>query len=155
MEAIGAVDELNAHLGLCATTGEKDALAAQLITLCAKLFELGADLADTESSTPGAKRLLPAGAEQELEVWIDGWEAVLPPLRHFILPGGSERSARLQVARAVCRRAERSLVTIWEAGDALPPGALAFVNRLGDLLFVMARVANQAAGVGEVEWRGK
>lgn len=154
VEAIGAVDEANAHLGLCAACQPKDALTAQLITLQIRLFELGADVANLKAAQDPAGCLLAPGAEAELETWIDSWEATLPPLRHFILPGGCERSARLQVARAACRRAERALVALAESGEALPATALVFVNRLSDLLFVMARAANRAAGVGDVEWRG-
>ncbi len=164
VEAIGAVDELNAHLGLCAVcappgaqSGQdipNDALTAQLVTLGARLFELGADVANPRSAGDPAQRLLAPTAESELEGWIDAFEQGLPPLRHFILPGGSERSARLQVARAVCRRTERSLVALAQAGEAVAPENLAFINRLGDWLFVAARVANQTAGAPEVIWRG-
>ncbi len=158
VEAIGAVDELNTHLGLCAACGrgrEKDALNVQLITLGARLFELGADVANPRSAGDPGQRLLCPAAESELEGWIDAWEQTLPPLRHFILPGGSERAARLQVARAVCRRAERCLVALAQASEAVAPENLAFVNRLGDWLFVAARVANQVAGETEVIWQGK
>jgi cob(I)alamin adenosyltransferase len=86
----------------------------------------------------------------QLELMIDRLEEQLPPLRHFILPGGSNAGALLHLARTVCRRAERRVVSL--GSGAVDPIIVVYLNRLSDLLFVMARVANQRAGTGEVEW---
>ena len=119
------------------------------------LFALGARLAD-----PGHKiadrvtkaAVAPADIAR-LEGWIDALESALPPLRRFILAGGSQAGAALHLARTVCRRAERAMVALL-AGDkeAFEPDLLIYVNRLSDLLFVMARRANQRAGTPEIEW---
>jgi cob(I)alamin adenosyltransferase len=87
---------------------------------------------------------------RRLEVWIDEAEAELQPLRRFILPGGAPAGAALHVARTICRRAERCIVSLGDG--AVDPDLLAYVNRLSDLLFVLARVANARAGVADVEW---
>jgi cob(I)alamin adenosyltransferase len=85
-----------------------------------------------------------------LEEWIDALDAELPPLRRFLLPGGSDPGARLHLARVVCRRAERRVVAL--GAEAVDPILLVYLNRLSDLLFVMARTANRRAGVSELEW---
>jgi cob(I)alamin adenosyltransferase len=114
------------------------------------LFALGSRLADPSHRIAG--RVTKAAIAPEdiarLEGWIDELEAELPPLRRFVLPGGSAGGAALHVARTVCRRAERAIVTL----DGIEPDLLVFVNRLSDLLFVMARAANHRNGSPEVEW---
>lgn len=142
MEAIGAVDEANSALGLAvlALAGEQ---AADLRRLQNDLFDLGADLATPgEDFAPSEMvlRMVPAQAEW-LERRIDALNEGLEPLRSFILPGGSEAAARLHVARSAARRAERA-ATALAATEPVNPAALAFINRLSDYLFVLARAAN-------------
>jgi cob(I)alamin adenosyltransferase len=152
MEAIGAVDEANSALGLALTTLDGEA-AADLTRLQNDLFDLGADLATPgEDFAPSdtALRIVPAQAEW-LEGRIDALNERLDPLRSFILPGGGEAAARVHVARAAVRRAERAMTAL-AAEVPVNPAALAFANRLSDYLFVLARSLN-AAGEGDVLWR--
>jgi cob(I)alamin adenosyltransferase len=152
MEAIGAVDEANSALGLAAVTLQGEA-AADVRRLQNDLFDLGADLATPgEDFAPSETvlRIVPAQAEW-LEQRIDALNETLEPLRSFILPGGSEAAARVHVARAAVRRAERAMTAL-AAGAPINPAALAFVNRLSDYLFVLARSLN-AAGTGDVLWQ--
>ncbi len=152
MEAIGAVDEANSLLGWALLALGGLVYAAQLTRIQNDLFDLGADLA-----TPGEEfapsemvlRIVPAQV-QWLEGEIDALNERQPPLTSFILPGGSEGAARAHVARAAARRAERAMTALAEA-DAVNPAALAYINRLSDLLFVLARAIN-AAGSGDVLW---
>lgn len=153
VEAYGAVDEMNAFLGFARAAG----LPGDLDTLVARLqdetFVLGADLATPGDSTARGDRVvrLKAGAAKALEPEIDRLEAGLPPLKTFILPGGSPAGAALHLARTVCRRAERRLVTLARKGE-VSPETIVYLNRLSDLLFVMARSANARAGVPEAPW---
>ncbi|QJQ32139.1 cob(I)yrinic acid a,c-diamide adenosyltransferase [Sphingomonas lacunae] len=155
--AMGDVDEANSLIGLAIVALDQGSgLARQLTVIQNDLFDLGADLA-----TPGAEgqdpfapgemtlRIIPAQVER-LEREIDFMNEQLSPLTSFILPGGSEAAARLHVARATTRRAERSAVSAC-AGRALNPAALAYLNRLSDWLFVAARHVN-AYGSGDVLW---
>jgi cob(I)alamin adenosyltransferase len=151
MEAIGAVDEANSAIGLAVamTTAEH---AGALQRIQNDLFDLGADLATPgEDFTPSEMvlRIVPAQAEW-LEQAIDALNEGLAPLKSFILPGGSEAAARVHVARAAVRRAERAVVAL-NGGEAVNPAALAYINRLSDYLFVLARAIN-AAGSGDVLW---
>ena len=152
VEAYGDIDELNAVLGV-ACAGEIDpALAERLERIQRDLFALGARLADPNAriATRVEKAALHDDDVARLEGWIDEAESELAPLRRFILPGGSAAGALLHLARTVCRRAERKIVSLGPgAADA---GLLAYVNRLSDLLFVLARLANARAGAREVEW---
>jgi cob(I)alamin adenosyltransferase len=156
VEACGAVDELNAALGVCATeTGHADAKRL-LAKLQGWMFDLGAYLASPDAARR-AKGRVPGPREAdvlELEKAIDAFEAELAPLERFILPGGTPAAASLHVARTVCRRAERCAVTLHRE-DPLEGAALRLLNRLSDLLFVMARVENRRAGVADVEWPGR
>ena len=147
--AYGDVDELNAVLGLVLCEAD-DALAAGLSRLQNDLFDLGADLCvpqppeetPPDGGAPGKSRLRVTAAQvTALEEWIDRVNAALPPLTSFILPGGSRLAAQLHVARTVCRRAERAMVALARA-QTLNPAALHYINRLSDLLFVLARAAN-------------
>jgi cob(I)alamin adenosyltransferase len=152
MEAIGAVDEANSAFGLALAVLDGQA-AADLTRLQNDLFDLGADLATPgEDFTPSdtALRIVPTQAEW-LERRIDALNDGLEPLRSFILPGGGEAAARVHVARAAVRRAEREMTAL-AAEAPVNPAALAFVNRLSDYLFVLARSLN-AAGEGDVLWR--
>jgi cob(I)alamin adenosyltransferase len=116
------------------------------------LFALGARLADPAHRIAG--RVTKAAVTDEdvtrLEEWIDRLESELPPLRRFILPGGSRNAAGLHVARTICRRAERSIVSL--GAEAIEPELLIYLNRLSDLLFVMGRAANRRSGAAEAEW---
>lgn len=152
MEAIGAVDEANSAIGLAVVALAGSDHAAALTRIQNDLFDLGADLATPgDDFTPSQMvlRIVPAQTEW-LEHAIDRLNDVLPPLNSFILPGGSEAAARVHVARAAVRRAERSMAALAEA-DPVNPAALAYVNRLSDYLFVLARAINSAAG-GDVLW---
>jgi cob(I)alamin adenosyltransferase len=148
--AYGDVDELNAFLGLVRARKPDADLDSLLERLQRDLFALGARLADPRQAPSGpAKAALGPDDVKRLEDAIDRLEGDLPALRRFILPGGSETGALLHLARTVCRRAERRIVALGDAADAL---AIVYINRLSDLLFVMARTVNRRAGAGETEW---
>ena len=150
--AIGTVDEANSALGLAAVALAGTDHAAQLARIQNDLFDLGADLATPgEDFTPGEMvlRIVPAQADW-LEGQIDGLNRALAPLTSFILPGGSEAAARVHLARAIVRRAERDAVAL-AAEEAVNPAALVYLNRLSDYLFVLTRAIN-AAGQGDVLW---
>jgi len=151
--AYGDVDELNACLGAVRAQSELSGdIAGQLEQLQKDLFAIGARLADPAEKI--AERVTKATVTSEeiarLEGWIDALEAELPPLRKFILAGGSVAGASLHVARTTCRRAERAIASL--GPDSLEPALLTYVNRLSDLLFVMARVVNRRAASPELEW---
>ena len=156
VEAYGAVDELNAALGLCAAATTQADLRALVEDLQRSLFALGAYLATPEPRHRGAAGATAPepGAIERLERHIDRLEAELEPLRRFILPGGSPAAAAFHQARAVCRRAERCAVGLARDSE-LDPVALQLLNRLSDLLFVLARVENRRAGRPDVEWAGR
>lgn len=154
IEAYGTVDELNAVLG--AARVETTELDAHLDELLARvqndLFDLGAELASPQAEKH--RRAIAAAQIAELEQAIDRYEERLPPLREFILPGGSPAAAQLHLARTVCRRAERLVVALSAApGESVSDLAIVYLNRLSDLLFVLARVANQLAGKADVAWQ--
>lgn len=152
VDAYGEVDELNAWLGMVRARGVDDAVGTCLEQLQRDLFAVGAMLADPRHRIAARveKALLTEADVARLEGWIDTFEAELPPLTRFILAGGSPAGAGLHVARTVCRRAERRMVAL---GDGeVDPTVLVFVNRLSDLLFVMARLVNARAGVPETPW---
>jgi len=149
LDVYGTVDELNSLLGLAAVVADvevRDALHA----VQQELFVIGSHLASPDP--PGT--WLPPLDEQiiaRLEMQIDQWTEQLPPLRNFILPGGGECAARLHVARAVCRRAER-LAVDFSLDRPVPALVLTYLNRLSDWLFVLARRANHLAGIDDVPW---
>ncbi len=155
----GTVDELNACLGLAAAAVEiADApgvapLLPQLRQVQSDLFLIGSYLATPDAALQ-SKHLPPLNEEMtlRLESEIDAAEAQMPPLQNFILPGGSELSARLHLARTICRRAERMLIAL-EPSPALPEIALRYLNRLSDWCFVQARWSNHQAGVADIRWR--
>lgn len=142
--AYGAVDELNSALGL-ALAHVRGPLAESLWRTQRELFDLGADLAKAKGGPRITKDHI-----ARLDAELDAQESALPPLKNFILPGGTESAARLHHARTVCRRAERELVAL-AAREAVPQEQLVYLNRLGDLLFLMARRANMDAGRGDVD----
>ena len=149
-EAIGDVDELNAWIGACRAACTFPELDKALQVVQNLLFEIGAELA-TPQESKFVNETLSDSHVQYLEGSIDRLSEALLPLRSFILPGGTELAARLHTARAVCRRAERSVVAIANAGGARPV-VLQFLNRLSDWLFVAARTANRVEGVEDVKW---
>ena len=151
MQAIGEVDEANSAIGFAALAVEGEALA-DLRRIQNDLFDLGADLAmPGEDFAPSEMVLRTVPAQVEwLERAIDAANAPLAALRSFILPGGSEAAARVHLARAVARRAERA-ATALAAAEPINPAALAYLNRLSDYLFVLARALN-ASGEGDVLW---
>ena len=156
MDAIGTIDELNATLGLVQVELQcMEKPPADFAEFCDRLqhqlFNLGAELAAPGLSTGSAHRIEEADIAN-LEAAIDCWEATLEPLREFILPGGCPAAAQLHFARAVCRRAERILVSLTKADPALRGELLRFINRLSDALFVAARATNRAAGIADVKW---
>jgi len=146
MVAVGEVDEVNAAIGWALAACTDAATRAALEDAQHRLFELGADLA-TPVPSEKVRRIDPEDIVH-LEHAIDEACEGLPPLREFILPGGSEPAARLHVARTVCRRAERACVALGRCEQGV-----IFLNRLSDLLFALARRANHAAGVRDVAWR--
>lgn len=152
VEAFGQVDELNAVLGLVAASSPGVPEATLLRTIQNDLFDVGADLCvpQPEGEPPGERLRVSAAQAERLEKEIDRLNDGLQPLRSFILPGGTPVAARLHLARTVCRRAERAVVTLMHT-DRVNPHALIYLNRLSDLLFVMARVANDG-GRGDVLW---
>jgi len=150
IEAYGTIDELNSFVGLLRAEGPDAEFDRQLKSIQDELFEIGADLA-----TVGGKACLPRiePATKELERWIDASEAQLPPLRSFVLPGGSRTAALLHVLRTVSRRAERRYWTLVRIGEGVPPAIGVYLNRLSDLFFSWARRANLQAGVADVPWQ--
>ena len=156
IEAYGTVDELNCVLGLALAEGAQGRTGEVAAELQDLLFVLGGDLATpTDGSGSSAiARMEPAHVER-LEQWIDELDAAVPALRNFILPGGCRAGATLHLARTVCRRAERAAVASGEAGDAVNPEAVRFLNRLSDLLFALARFENHRQGVEETVWRAR
>jgi cob(I)alamin adenosyltransferase len=144
--AIGEVDELNSALGVLLAEPLPAAVRSTLAAVHHDLFDLGGEL-----SVPGHSIISDAHVTR-LERELDALNASLPPLDDFILPGGSRAAAAAHLARAVCRRAERALVTL-SREETVPPLLLRYVNRLSDLLFVAARAINSEAGHGDVLWQ--
>jgi cob(I)alamin adenosyltransferase len=154
IECYGTADELSAAVGLAIVVAEKSApqLAAMLREVQDDLFVAGSHLATPEDSPH--RNSLPVLDEtivSRLEMQIDSAVATLPPLRNFIMPGGTELAARLHLARTICRRAERLLVA-FAMDRPISPVLLTYFNRLSDWLFVQARRANQLAGVEDIVW---
>ena len=154
VEAYGDVDELNAVIGMARSIEMMPRIDEVLVPIQRDLFAIGALLA-TPDREKMAQHLEKARIDEaritELEHAIDDGEAELEPLRSFILPCGTPKAAALHVARTVCRRAERHVVRMQHEVE-LPPLAVIYLNRLSDLLFTLARVANRRAGAGEVTW---
>lgn len=162
LEAYGTVDELNSNIGVASAILGHEDLVGWLQIVQSDLFDIGGELA-----TPNLKERIRKGQAvgprvtdedvAKLEGWIDAMDTEIEPLTRFILPGGTPASAHLHVARTVCRRAERRVLTfahgVPEAQVA--PTLVRYLNRLSDFLFTMARVANARAGVAEPEWLGR
>lgn len=150
--AYGEVDELNAWLGLVRANQPGVAVDETLARVQRDLFALGAMLADPTHAIADRVEKAAIGPDDvaRLERAIDTFESGLPPLRRFILAGGTPAGALLHVSRTVCRRAERSIVAL--GAIAVAPDVVAYVNRLSDLLFVLARAVNHQAGLPDTEW---
>jgi cob(I)alamin adenosyltransferase len=149
VEAYGTLDELSSTLGLLLCEAPPEGAARELAGIQATLFAIGSILADPDgrlSRDEGVWRTEP------IERWIDAMDADLEPLDAFILPGGSRGAALAHVARTICRRAERRVRAA--ADPSLPTGVLAYLNRLSDALFVLARWLNAQIGVEETRWTG-
>lgn len=144
--AIGAVDELNSHVGLLLAEGVPAAIAECLTAVQHDLFDLGGEL-----SIPGIESMTDAHVER-LEAAVEQFNADLGRLKEFILPGGTRAAAIAHVARTVCRRAERAVVTAAATETITKPSRI-YLNRLSDLLFVLARAINRAEGRPDVLWR--
>jgi cob(I)alamin adenosyltransferase len=143
--AYGTVDEANSCIGLVLAAEIPDEVRSLLVAVQHQMFDLGGELC-----IPGHAAIFDADIER-LEQHLDAFNDPLPPLKDFILPGGGEAAARCHVARTVVRRAERETVTL-SRHDAVRPEAIRYLNRLSDLLFVLARVLARASGHGEVLW---
>ena len=160
IEAYGTVDELNAVLGMvrsaCDPAHAFEARLAAIVTcIQSRLFDIGADLATPEGAKQQSKIHRIDNADvAEAEAWIDEVDAANPPLRTFVMPAGTELAARLHLARTVCRRAERTIISL---GSIEPVGdpLLRYMNRLSDLFFAMARRANHERGQADVPWTPK
>lgn len=155
VEAYGEVDELNAVLGMALSfIRDDEEIRTCLFTIQRDLFVVGAHLADPSARVEakrGSKATFTAAQVTQLEEWIDHFETLLPPLRQFILPGGSKGGATLQLARTVCRRAERRIVTLSASVD-IDALILVYINRLSDFLFVLARLESQRRNYTEIPW---
>ena len=143
--AYGTVDEANSAIGLVLACEIPDDIRASLVAVQHQMFDLGGELC-----IPGHAAIFDADIER-LETTLDGYNANLPPLKDFILPGGGLAAAHCHLARTVCRRAEREVVTL-SRHDSVRPEAVRYLNRLSDLLFVLARVLARASGHGETLW---
>ena len=160
IEAYGTVDEQNAVLGLVLCACDRShafegRLHAVVSAMQSRLFDIGADLATPEGAKQQARiHRIDDADVAEAEGWIDEFDGPNPPLRTFIMPAGTELSARLHVARTVCRRAERAIISL---GSIEPVGdpLLRYMNRLSDLFFAMARRANHERGHADVPWTPK
>lgn len=157
VEAYGTVDELNATIGFSRSFVEDAEINTRLKQIQSRLFDIGADLATpqaggSERTETHVQRVQRAWVD-DLESAIDEAESELEPLRSFILPGGASGAAALHLARTVCRRAERRVVALAQQED-VNAAIMIYLNRLADLLFVLARLANQSAGENETPWIG-
>jgi cob(I)alamin adenosyltransferase len=152
VSAYGEVDELNAALGWVRAGVEDPEIEAHLARIQEELFSVGAELA-TPHGVKARSAVPPVDPRwiSSLEQAIDAWQGELPPLTHFVLPGGARTGAALHLARCICRRAERGVVAL-AAEAEVTPAVLAYLNRLSDFLFVAARIANHRGGRPEVLW---
>jgi cob(I)alamin adenosyltransferase len=152
VEAYGTVDELVALLGLLRCEPLPDDVEGRLVAIQDSLFSVGAALADPEGRMEHDPR---AWEAEILEEWIDAMDGEIEPLTAFILPGGSRAAVVSHVARTVCRRAERRVGELACNAGAIPEGLQAYLNRLSDALFTLARFLNARSGISETEWHPK
>ena len=153
VEAYGEVDELNAFVGLAKCYCKEEKISAILGAIQEDLFTVGADLATPLASKTRVERVSSEAASR-LEAIIDELDSALPPLKRFILPGGGKVAAHVHAARGVCRRAERRIVALSKA-EEINPDVLVYMNRLSDLLFVIARYINKTESIPEQEWKSR
>ena len=151
VEAYGDVDELNSFIGAAAAFMKDAALAGMLGEIQKDLFSVGAQLANPKFKNANEKFQLSRTRIEALEQGIDDFETELPPLRQFILAGGGHAGSLLHIARTVCRRAERRVVSLSGAVE-INPDVIEYMNRLSDFLFVIARVVNHREGKQEIPW---
>jgi cob(I)alamin adenosyltransferase len=153
IEAYGTVDELNSMLGVARAIGLSPEVDAVLVKIQHSLFSVGAELATPD---PESYELRVIGQRHagELESAIDRFEAMLEPLKQFILPAGTPAAAMLHLARTVCRRAERQVVALFRQSETpVSPDLIVYLNRVSDLLFVLARVVNRSLGHEDTPWQ--
>lgn len=148
IQAIGDVDELNSVIGLAISEDVANIINTELISVQNELFRLGAELATPEQEKP----FIAENEVRRIEKQIQSANHELPPLKEFILPGGTRLAARLHLARSVCRRAERNTVALARE-EKISPVLIKYLNRLSDLLFVSARLANQSANRPDIYWK--
>ena len=152
LEAYGTIDELNSHIGMIRSFAIGESIVGELIAIQAHLFELGGNLA-TDSTLSNVKLTL--GVKEEdvlfLEEAIDRMDAEVPPLKYFLLPGGSQVVSFCHIARTVCRRAERRILDL-STETAVDDLLVKYVNRLSDYLFILSRKISHDLGVEEVKW---
>jgi len=151
----GTVDELNSAIGVARAAALPQELDPPLARIQNDLFHLGSDLCVPETAKP--ERPVPTIEKRHVELlegWIDEWNARLPALDNFLLPGGTQAAAALHLARTVCRRSERLVVALARR-EAVGQQVLPYLNRLSDLLFVLARTANALAGRADVLWQSR
>lgn len=152
VEAYGSVDELNSTIGVAISQAVEPSLESTLLAIQSDLFDMGADLASPEHQpSPVPIPRTPIERVDALEKEIDRMDDQLPELRQFILPGGSKAAAALHMARSVCRRAERRVITL-SHHEPINPTIILYLNRLSDLLFTMARLQNQSDSIPETTW---
>ena len=149
IEACGTVDELSCAIGTARAASPSSPTDKTLATIQNSLFELGADLADPKEKRHPAR--IGSATIRWLETEIDRMDSELPPLKNFILPGGSAAAAQIHLARAICRRAERAVVNLAQ-NEETNTDALSFLNRLSDFLFILARYENFRSGIPEEKW---
>ena len=153
LAAVGSVDETNAAIGLARLSAGSDPLFdGMLARIQNELFDLGADLATPRETVEWQALWIEASQVERLEAEIDALNADMPALDSFLLPAGCRLSIELNIARTICRRAEREAVHLARSGEVVRTEALKYLNRLSDLLFVASRFANHQAGIGDVKW---
>ncbi|MEJ5350451.1 MAG: cob(I)yrinic acid a,c-diamide adenosyltransferase [Melioribacteraceae bacterium] len=150
IQAYGTVDELNAILGIVVTELKSEELKEELRSIQSELFTIGADLATPNNKSVKIVRV-DNNFTKRIEALIDKYDEKLPELKNFILPGGSKASAYLHLARTVCRRAEREIVSLIKEVE-INPEIEVYLNRLSDLLFVLARYENYISGIEDIKW---
>ena len=151
VEAYGDIDELSSALGLVASSAKcPEEIRGQILDIQNLLFAIGAYLA-TPPKEERAEAVIPAGESAKLEGWIDALDEQTPPMKSFILPGGSEEASRCHLARTVCRRAERKIIALAQETDVAPE-VISYINRLSDYLFIAARYLNFISGIADIPW---
>ena len=152
IEAYGTVDELNSVLGIARAATLPEDLDALIARIQNELFSVGAELATPKPDAAGV-RIIQSAHIEAIEKAIDHYESSLEPLKQFVLPGGTPAAAALHLARTVCRRAERCVITlVKQPGESVSAEIVIYLNRISDLLFVLARAVNQQSGVADIPW---